>query len=339
MPLQYINPGVAAGAGVVDEQRRQIAERLQAQKLAEEAKQQEFDNEIKKRQLGAQEMAAMPTPSRLALITAMNAEGAPERVEDRPGVRPYMPEARTPLITGRGPNGEPIRMPDAPGVTPFTAESRAPNVTSVDAQGRPVRQPDAPGTPVYEAPPKADKGPAPRRVTSGDAGRLSELRTSLDDLATLEKTLTETPESTGLGSKIGAMLPNAVTEYTGVGTQAKSRQAVIDRVKQVIGKALEGGVLRREDEYKYEKILPTIGDPKEVVTSKLAGLKTAINQRRERLVESLSDAGFDLSEFEQRDKSSSGTVRMKAPNGQQKDVPADQVEFYKSKGATVVGGR
>ena len=28
-----------------------------------------------------------------------------------------------------------------------------------------------------------------------------------------------------------------------------------------------------------------------------------------------------------------GTVKMKAPNGQIKDVPADQVEHYKSKGA------
>lgn len=32
-----------------------------------------------------------------------------------------------------------------------------------------------------------------------------------------------------------------------------------------------------------------------------------------------------------------GTVRMRAPNGQEKDVSADQVEHYKSKGATVIG--
>jgi len=30
------------------------------------------------------------------------------------------------------------------------------------------------------------------------------------------------------------------------------------------------------------------------------------------------------------------TVKMRAPNGQEKDVPADQVDHYKSKGATVV---
>jgi hypothetical protein len=32
----------------------------------------------------------------------------------------------------------------------------------------------------------------------------------------------------------------------------------------------------------------------------------------------------------------SGTVKMRAPNGDESDVPADQVEYYKSKGATVV---
>ena len=39
---------------------------------------------------------------------------------------------------------------------------------------------------------------------------------------------------------------------TGWGTDAKKKQALIDRVKQVIGKTLEGGVLRKEDEVKYE---------------------------------------------------------------------------------------
>ena len=51
--------------------------------------------------------------------------------------------------------------------------------------------------------------------------------------------------------------------------------AVIDRVKQVIGKALEGGVLRKEDEVKYEKILPTIYDSAALVRSKLDGLESA----------------------------------------------------------------
>jgi hypothetical protein len=37
-------------------------------------------------------------------------------------------------------------------------------------------------------------------------------------------------------------------------------QAQINLVRQRVGKALEGGVLRKEDEIKYEKILPTMSD-------------------------------------------------------------------------------
>lgn len=133
-----------------------------------------------------------------------------------------------------------------------------------------------------------------RAVTAGDAADIAELNTSLDDLNTLERQLGQT----GAASKVGAMLPNVVTEFTGWGESAKQRQAVIDRVKQVIGKALEGGVLRKEDEYKYVKILPTIGDPPEVARTKIAGLRTAITQRRGRRLETLGQSGFDTSKFD-----------------------------------------
>jgi hypothetical protein len=139
----------------------------------------------------------------------------------------------------------------------------------------------------------ASRTSSARSVTSGDAGRIAEFDTSLDDVDVLERDL----GTTGTGSRIGASLPNVVTEITGLGSDSKQRQAVIDRVKQVIGKALEGGVLRKEDEAKYEKILPTIGDPPEVAAQKIAGLRAALIDRRLRFIESLGDAGFDVSKF------------------------------------------
>lgn len=135
-----------------------------------------------------------------------------------------------------------------------------------------------------------------RPVTSGDANRIADFDTSLDDLAVLGSAL-EASGSTGTTAKIGASVPNWVTEYTGWGSDAKKKQALIDRVKQVIGKALEGGVLRKEDEVKYEKILPTVGDPNALVLSKLEGLGDAIKLRRSRLIESLGDAGFETSKY------------------------------------------
>jgi len=53
------------------------------------------------------------------------------------------------------------------------------------------------------------------------------------------------------------------------GTDAKKNNAVIRYARQIIGKAKEGGVLRREDEIKYEKMLVAIGDKPEVASSKL----------------------------------------------------------------------
>lgn len=57
---------------------------------------------------------------------------------------------------------------------------------------------------------------------------------------------------------------------------ARALQAEIDRVRQVVGKALEGGVLRKEDEEKYKKILPVMTDSKEVALRKLKQLDTKL---------------------------------------------------------------
>ena len=60
--------------------------------------------------------------------------------------------------------------------------------------------------------------------------------------------------------------------------EAKNLQSSIDRVRQVIGKALEGGVLRKEDEEKYKKILPTIIDNKETAIYKIQQIYQALDR-------------------------------------------------------------
>jgi hypothetical protein len=138
-----------------------------------------------------------------------------------------------------------------------------------------------------------------RPVTSGDANRIADMDTGRNDLAALSGVLTQAG-ATGTISAIGAAVPNWVSEYTGWGIDAKKKQAMIDRVKQVIGKTLEGGVLRKEDEIKYEKILPTIKDPPDLVRTKLQGLDSAILQRRSTHLDALADAGYDVSRYAAR---------------------------------------
>jgi len=144
-----------------------------------------------------------------------------------------------------------------------------------------------------------------RPVTSGDAGRIAEFNTSLDDLKLLREAIPE--GATGTTAWALSKIPNWMDP--GIGTAAKQKQAVIDRVKQVIGKILEGGVLRLEDEKKYEKILPTIGDPPGVVRAKLDGLERAIKQRHSTFVDALSDAGYETGKYESR---ASGTAPSQA---------------------------
>lgn len=137
------------------------------------------------------------------------------------------------------------------------------------------------------------KAPPPRKVLSSDVNRISEIDSSLNDVDVLERELSGN-KATGAKAKAGAMLPNAITEFTGYGVDAKQKQAVINRVKQVIGKALEGGVLRKEDEAKYVLILPTIGDPPEIAMGKIRGLKKALAAKRATLLDNLDDAGFNV---------------------------------------------
>jgi hypothetical protein len=69
--------------------------------------------------------------------------------------------------------------------------------------------------------------------------------------------------------------------------------SIITRVRQIIGKGLEGGVLRKEDENKYEKILPNIKDTPDVVQRKLDGLNDLLNAKYQGYVGTFQEGGYD----------------------------------------------
>jgi hypothetical protein len=61
-------------------------------------------------------------------------------------------------------------------------------------------------------------------------------------------------------------------------SKAKKVQSDVDRVRQTVGKALEGGVLRKEDEEKYKKILATLADTPETAIYKIDALASSIQR-------------------------------------------------------------
>ncbi len=200
-------------------------------------------------------------------------------------------------VTTTGPKGEPVSKG-------FTDEELAGGVPE-------YREPDKPptpkddrqwllrdGKPVYSNPMAGDTPydrtrTGERPVLSSDANNIADIDNSLSLLDGLKDAIGKT----GASSQMGAIAPNFVTELTGLGEDAKQRQALIDSAKQIIGKALEGGVLRKEDEAKYARILPTIGDPPAVAQQKIDGLKQALVQKREVTLEALGAAGYGVGRF------------------------------------------
>jgi len=158
-------------------------------------------------------------------------------------------------------------------------------------------------------------GEGGKPLLSGEINKIAEIDQGLKDAETLKEQVTSVG-GTGAASALGALVPDVVTEFTGIGSEAKQRQAVIARVKQIIGKALEGGVLRKEDEEKYAKILPTISDAPEVAQSKIDGLIQTLNNNRDVFLESYQAAGRDVANF----RKPAGPSAAAAPKGKYKII-------------------
>jgi hypothetical protein len=77
-------------------------------------------------------------------------------------------------------------------------------------------------------------------------------------------------------------------------TEAQTVQASVDIAKQTIGKFLEGGVMRKEDEAKYAKILPKLGDTYEVAMAKIDMIEDMLNKKISHNISVLESHGYDI---------------------------------------------
>lgn len=74
-------------------------------------------------------------------------------------------------------------------------------------------------------------------------------------------------------------------------------RAQTDTVRQIVGKFLEGGVLRREDELKYQKMLAEIDNTPETALDKIENMRTELNAKYKSYLKAYDKAGYDVSEF------------------------------------------
>jgi len=77
----------------------------------------------------------------------------------------------------------------------------------------------------------------------------------------------------------------------------KKVQAKFDLVRQKIGKMLEGGVLREQDEEKYTKIMPVLTDKPGVARDKSRQLSILLRKDLARIMDNYGRAGYNVSGF------------------------------------------
>lgn len=84
--------------------------------------------------------------------------------------------------------------------------------------------------------------------------------------------------------------------------ERRELQGKFDLIRQKIGRMIEGGVLRKEDEIKYQKILPSINDMPEVAASKAREMEAMLKQDIGRSMENYGRAGYNVSGFADQTK-------------------------------------
>lgn len=138
-------------------------------------------------------------------------------------------------------------------------------------------------------PPKEEKQAPQKRLSPTDIAKLSEAKNSQNIINDLNGVIDKYQDIMGPfeGSIRGSALVKPFDE------RAKLFDADIRRVRQVIGKLTEGGVLRKEDEAKYLEMLPNMSDTPKVAKYKAQQFGDMLKRDYENHVRMLGDQGYD----------------------------------------------
>jgi hypothetical protein len=134
------------------------------------------------------------------------------------------------------------------------------------------------------------------KLEQGAVTKIAELEDGILQVENLSKAIEKGKGYMGPGGGLAtAPILGGIAQAVGYTGPAKL-QAEIDLIKQTIGKALEGGVLRKEDEAKYAKILPTINDTIDVARSKTAMLREKLRADLNTFKQTQAQAGRKIPE-------------------------------------------
>lgn len=120
---------------------------------------------------------------------------------------------------------------------------------------------------------------------------LSEGRLLPGELSNVEKALKENADLFGpVGGRLGANNPYDMRSQN-INSQLKA-------TAQMIGKYMEGGVLRAEDIPKYAAMLPGLSDTPETAQNKINNVLGLLTRKYNTDLESLQQGGYDVSGFQ-----------------------------------------
>jgi hypothetical protein len=83
----------------------------------------------------------------------------------------------------------------------------------------------------------------------------------------------------------------------GYDDEMKNADSKLRTARQLIGKYMEGGVLRKEDEEKYEKMLPLVGDTVSQAQEKIKNVKQMLSDKTAGYIDAFGSQGYDVSGF------------------------------------------
>ena len=127
----------------------------------------------------------------------------------------------------------------------------------------------------------------PRPMTDSNIARIADYDTSITMVSDLVTSMEKNKDLFGPVVGYQAMNPYA--------TEAKTMESEITVTKQIVGKALEGGVLRAEDERKYAKILPSMTDSYVVAQAKAKNLTRLLQQSKDIYEKAVHEGKMDAS--------------------------------------------
>ena len=136
-------------------------------------------------------------------------------------------------------------------------------------------------------------------------GKISKSKAAIASLRDLRGVLTANEKYIGPISGLQALYPYS---------EARKAQADIDRVRQRVGKTLEEGVLRKEDEEKYKKILATLTDVPSTAIYKVDQLLEDLTRDMDIFLDEQKSAGRRVGPSAPTTPGAGG-VTVKAPNG------------------------